>query len=70
MSAVTTSAPLDESAEALTPREAMAALRISRDTLYNLIRTGQLRSFTIGRARRIPAAEIPAFIRRRMEENH
>ncbi len=70
MSAVTTPAPFDDSTEALTPREAMTALRIGRDTLYNLIRSGELRSFTIGRARRIPAAEIPAFMRRRMEENH
>jgi hypothetical protein len=29
---------------------------------------GELRSFPVGRARRIPAAEIPAFIARKLEE--
>ncbi|MDT0307025.1 helix-turn-helix domain-containing protein [Streptomyces sp. DSM 44917] len=55
--------------EALTVPEVMAALRLSRSKVYDLIRSGQLRSLTIGRARRIPADEIPAFIRRQIEEN-
>lgn len=46
----------------LTVPEAMAALRISRHTLYNLIRTGDLESVTIGRSRRIPADAITAYV--------
>ncbi|WP_313896015.1 helix-turn-helix domain-containing protein [Streptomyces sp. YIM 98790] len=52
----------------LTVPEAMAALKISRPKLYDLIRSGELRSFTIGRARRVPAEAVAAYIRKRMEE--
>ncbi|GAA2053345.1 MULTISPECIES: helix-turn-helix domain-containing protein [Streptomyces] len=55
--------------EALTVPEVMAALRLSRFKVYDLIRSGEIRSFTIGRARRVPATEIPAYIRKRMEDN-
>ena len=46
----------------LTVPEAMAALRVSRYTLYNLIRTGDLESITIGRSRRIPVDAITAYV--------
>ncbi|MDK1473288.1 helix-turn-helix domain-containing protein [Streptomyces sp. 549] len=59
---------LPATCEAVTVPEAMAALRISRNKIYDLMRTGQLRSFTIGRARRIPADEISTFMRKRMED--
>ena len=42
-------------AELLTVPEVMARLKISRSTVYDLIRTRRLASITIGRARRIPA---------------
>ncbi|MCZ7415301.1 helix-turn-helix domain-containing protein [Streptomyces sp. WMMC897] len=48
--------------------EAMAALRLSRSKVYDLIRSGSLPSFTIGRSRRIPAEELRSFIRRQIEE--
>ncbi|MFF4599759.1 helix-turn-helix domain-containing protein [Amycolatopsis sp. NPDC001319] len=38
----------------LTVPEVMARLKIGRSTVYDLIRTRQLASITIGRARRIP----------------
>lgn len=38
--------------------EAATALRVSRQTIYNLIRRGQLRYVTIGSIRVIPASEI------------
>ncbi|MBC3841830.1 helix-turn-helix domain-containing protein [Streptacidiphilus sp. 4-A2] len=41
--------------ELLTVPEVMARLKISRSTVYDLIRTRRLASITIGRARRIPA---------------
>ncbi|WP_049576210.1 helix-turn-helix domain-containing protein [Streptomyces sp. SBT349] len=55
--------------EVLTVPEAMAALRIKRGKFYDLIRSNQLESFTIGRARRVTAESIRAFIRRQIEEN-
>jgi excisionase family DNA binding protein len=42
--------------------QAAEALRVSRDKLYNLIRTGQLRSMKIGRLRRISTEWIVDFI--------
>lgn len=52
----------------LTVPEAMAQLNVSRWTLYNLIRSGDLASVTIGRSRRIPAAALDAFISQRLSE--
>ena len=49
--------------ELLTVPEVMDRLKISRSTVYDLIRTRQLASLTIGRARRIPALALTDFIR-------
>ncbi|MFE9483416.1 helix-turn-helix domain-containing protein [Streptomyces spororaveus] len=54
--------------QALTVPEVMAALRLSRFTVYNLIRSGALPSYTEGRARRIPAESLHTYIRTRLEE--
>lgn len=54
--------------QVLTVPEVMAALRLSRFKVYDLIRTKQLRSITIGRARRVPADALTQFIRNQMEE--
>ncbi|NYI97371.1 excisionase family DNA binding protein [Streptomonospora nanhaiensis] len=42
----------------LTVDEAAARLRVSRWTLYNLIRSGQLRTVKIGRRRLVPVAAL------------
>ena len=42
--------------------EAMALLSLSRSTLYELIRSGRLRSVTQGRRRLIPASAITDYI--------
>jgi excisionase family DNA binding protein len=42
----------------LTVKEAARALRVSKWTVYQLIRTGQLTTFKIGRSRRVPAAAV------------
>lgn len=55
-------------AQTLTVPEVMAALRLSRHKVYDLIRTKQLRSITIGRARRVPATALKQFINNQMEE--
>ncbi|WP_255954681.1 helix-turn-helix domain-containing protein [Streptomyces odontomachi] len=53
---------------ALTVPEVMAALRLSRFKVYDLIRSGELPSFRIGRARRIPADAVHAFMQHQIEE--
>lgn len=43
--------------------EAARVLRVSRDTTYELLRSGQLRSMKVGRRRLIPAIAIHEYIR-------
>ncbi|MFF0091915.1 helix-turn-helix domain-containing protein [Streptomyces canus] len=54
--------------EALTVPEVMTALRLSRFKVYDLIRSNQLQSFTIGRARRVPADALHTFMQDRLKE--
>ncbi|MFI1095042.1 helix-turn-helix domain-containing protein [Streptomyces sp. NPDC020917] len=49
--------------ELLTVPDVMARLRLGRSTVYELLRTRQLSSVTIGRARRVPASAVRAFIK-------
>lgn len=62
------SSPVPITPEALTVPEVMRALRLSRFKVYDLIRSGQLKSFTIGRSRRIPADALRSFIQHQVEE--
>ncbi|MFD9430639.1 helix-turn-helix domain-containing protein [Streptomyces sp. NPDC060002] len=55
--------------EALKVPEVMSALRLSRSKVYDLIRSKQLESFTVGRARRVPVDAVCRFMRNRIEEN-
>ncbi|GAA1370297.1 helix-turn-helix domain-containing protein [Streptomyces beijiangensis] len=55
-------------AELLTVPEVMARLKISRSTVYDLIRTRQLASITIGRARRIPTNALTVLVHHHLEE--
>ncbi|WP_181767110.1 helix-turn-helix domain-containing protein [Streptomyces albidus (ex Kaewkla and Franco 2022)] len=52
----------------MTVPEVMTALKLSRSKVYDLLRSGQLRSFTVGRARRIPADEITRVMSENMQE--
>ncbi|MFC0866313.1 helix-turn-helix domain-containing protein [Sphaerimonospora cavernae] len=53
----------------LTVPEAMTVLKVSRWTLYTLIRSGELRSVIVGtRCRRIPAAALEEYVTRLCEE--
>lgn len=54
----------------LTVEQAAAALSIGRTTTYALIKSGELRSLTIGRLRRIPLDEIEAYTARLTAEQH
>lgn len=46
----------------------MARLQLGRSAVYDLLRTGQLASITLGRARRIPVHALTDFIRTRLEQ--
>ena len=52
----------------LSPTEAGASLGVSRATIYRLLGAGSLRAVRIGRSRRIPAAEIEAFVARCLDD--
>ncbi|MFF0794322.1 helix-turn-helix domain-containing protein [Streptomyces spiralis] len=62
------STALPTSHEALTVPEVMAALRLSRFKVYDLIRSNQLQSFKIGRSRRVPADALQTFILTQLKE--
>jgi excisionase family DNA binding protein len=53
--------------DVLTIDEAADRLRVSRWTVYNLIRAGRLRSVKIGRRRLVPAAAITECLDQLME---
>ena len=48
--------------------EAAWRLGLGRSTLYELIAAGELRAIKIGRAVRIPASELEAWVERRARE--
>ncbi|MEU9653576.1 helix-turn-helix domain-containing protein [Streptomyces sp. NPDC048110] len=53
----------------LTVPQVMARLQLGRSAVYDLLRSGQLTSLTLGRARRIPAHALTDFIRTRLEQD-
>jgi excisionase family DNA binding protein len=55
--------------ELLTVPEVMAYLKVGRSTVYDLIRTRQLASLTVGRARRVPACALNDYIHRHLEQD-
>jgi excisionase family DNA binding protein len=52
----------------LTVHQVMARLQFSRSAAYDLLRSGQLTSIALGRARRIPTHALTDFIRTRLEQ--
>ncbi|GAA3060776.1 helix-turn-helix domain-containing protein [Streptomyces goshikiensis] len=56
------------SQELLTVSQVMARLQIGRSAVYDLLRTQQLASITLGRARRIPTHALTDFIRARLDQ--
>jgi excisionase family DNA binding protein len=62
---VTTAMP-----EALTVKEVMEVLKVGKSTVYDLIRSRQLASFTIGRCRRIAVDSVAAYMRTRITEEN
>ncbi|MFD9057066.1 DNA-binding protein [Streptomyces albidoflavus] len=47
---------------------ACARSQLGRSAVYDLLRSGQLASITLGRARRIPAHALTDFIHARLEQ--
>jgi excisionase family DNA binding protein len=54
--------------ELLTVPQVMERLQLGRTAVYDLIRTQQLASLTLGRARRIPTHALTDFIHTRLEQ--
>ncbi|MEU1081601.1 helix-turn-helix domain-containing protein [Streptomyces sp. NPDC005908] len=54
--------------ELLTVPRVMARLQLGRSAVYDLLRTRQLASITLGRARRIPTHALTDFIRTRLDQ--
>ncbi|MDO0926017.1 helix-turn-helix domain-containing protein [Streptomyces sp. TG1A-8] len=54
--------------ELLTVPQVMARLQLGRSAVYDLLRTGQLASITLGRSRRIPTHALTDFIHARLEQ--
>ena len=50
------------------PKQAMKRLQISRSTLYALLNTGDLESYTQGRSRRITVRSINSYVERRLAD--
>ncbi|MFJ2649657.1 helix-turn-helix domain-containing protein [Streptomyces sp. NPDC087420] len=61
--------PANAALELLTVPQVMARLQLGRSAVYDLLRTGQLASITLGRARRIPTHALTDFIRIRLEQD-
>lgn len=51
-----------------TAEQAAELLQVSRRTVYELLRTGELRSVKIGKLRRIPLRALEAFLEQGQEE--
>jgi excisionase family DNA binding protein len=54
--------------ELLTVPQVMERLQLGRTAVYDLLRTRQLTSLTLGRARRIPAHALTDFIHTRLDQ--
>jgi excisionase family DNA binding protein len=63
---LTTTIPTSHTA--VTVPEVMAALKLSRSKVYDLLRSGVLPSYTEGRARRIPLDSLHMYMRNKLEE--
>ncbi|MYR89033.1 helix-turn-helix domain-containing protein [Streptomyces sp. SID685] len=54
--------------ELLTVPQVMERLQLGRTAVYDLLRTRQLASITLGRARRIPTHALTDFIHTRLDQ--
>jgi excisionase family DNA binding protein len=52
----------------LTPLEAAGLLRISRSTMYALLKAGEIKSVTVGASRRVPHRDLVDYVEQRRRE--
>lgn len=52
----------------LKPEQAQQELQVGKTTLFSLIKSGEIQSVRIGRARRIVASSLDAFIDQRLAD--
>lgn len=52
----------------LTPEQAATELGIGRTAVFGLLKSGELRSIKVGRCRRVPRADLAAFVDRLRQE--
>ena len=58
----------EENADVLTPQELADFLRLGRTLTYQLLTSGEVRSFRVGRRRLIRRQDAEEFIRERIED--
>lgn len=63
----TPTSPFPAGALALSPEQVAAALGVPRTKVYQLLASKRIMSCKIGKYRRIPIAEVEAFLRRELE---
>lgn len=59
---MTTRTPARQADPALTVEQAMARLQIGRTAIYDLMKSGRLRSFKVGRLRRIRESALETYM--------
>ncbi|MEU4235109.1 helix-turn-helix domain-containing protein [Nonomuraea sp. NPDC026600] len=52
------------------PAQALTVFPIGRTLLFEMIKSGEIESFTVGRARFIPRASLVAFVERQLASQH
>jgi len=55
--------------EIMTPEEVMDYLYIGRNAVYDLLHSGEIKSFRVGRKWKIPKKELDAYIDRSVSKN-
>ncbi|WP_435109423.1 helix-turn-helix domain-containing protein [Nocardiopsis synnemataformans] len=63
------SAPTAAPRVAYTVPEAAASLALCEATTWKLVRSGELRSFKVGAARRVPATALEEFVQARLADD-
>ena len=49
--------------------EVMGYLNIGKNTMYGLLKSGELNAFKIGKVWKIPKASVEDYVRRKIEKN-
>ena len=60
---------LQDAYEILTPEDVMDELQIGKNAVYNILRSGELKGFRVGRNWKIPRKQLDAFIDKSIEKN-